>query len=76
MYQGYVIQLSNIQRHTTLQHDNQCLASFFLFRYSQTLGVYRHLPTLPQLRRLPGELRLFSGELRLPLMCHATTSNG
>jgi hypothetical protein len=40
---------------------------FFRFRYSQTIGVCR--PTLPQLRRLPDELRL-------PLVFCATASDG
>jgi hypothetical protein len=40
---------------------------FFRFRYSQTIGVCR--PTLPQLCRLPDELRL-------PLVFCATASDG
>jgi hypothetical protein len=76
MYQGYAIQPSNIQRHFSLQHGNYSLGSFFCFCYSQTLGVYRPLPTLPRLHHLPSKLRLFSGELCLPLMFCATTSNG
>jgi hypothetical protein len=59
----------NIWRHTSLQHDNQSLGSFFRFRYSQTLGVYRPLPTLPRPRRL-------FGELHLRLVCCTTTSDG
>jgi hypothetical protein len=66
----------NIRRHTSLQHGNQRLGSFFHFRYSQTLGVCRPLPTLPRSRRLFGELRLLFGELRLRLVCCATTSDG
>jgi hypothetical protein len=66
----------NIQRHTSLQHGNHSLGSFFRFRYSQTLGVCRLLPTLLRSRCLFDELCLLFGELRLQLVCCATTSDG
>jgi hypothetical protein len=63
---------TNIRRYTSLQYDNRGLVFFSASATPKPRGLPPQ-PTLPWLLRLPGELRLFSDELYLPLLCYATT---